>query len=95
MQECVKELDKAHYACFAHTEHSSQTPAPERGQIRRLWEIFLSLGFSASTPEVPREVFEALPILLDRDDGEQYIGSFSVCPPCSHHLRILGSPWEF
>ena len=95
LKECVKELDKAHYACFAHTEHSSQTPAPERGQRRRSWNIFSSHGLSATVPEVPREVFRALPVLLDQDDGEQRIGSFSVCPPYPHRMCRLGSPLNF
>ena len=92
MQECVEELDKARYACFAHAEHSSQTPASQRGQRRRSWNIFSSHGLSATVPEVPREVFETLPVLVDQDDGETRIGTFSVRPPCSHHPCRLGSP---
>ena len=79
MQECRKELDKAHYACFAHPKHSSQTPAPQRGQRRRSWRnLFSSYGFPATTPKVPLAVFESLPILVDQDDGEPRVGSFSV-----------------
>jgi len=99
MQECIKELDKTRYACFAHPEHSSQTPAPQRGQRRPSWRnLFSSRGFSAPTPEIPLEVFESLQIIVNDDDGQPRIESFSVRPLYSHHLprpdspRKLGSP---
>lgn len=84
MQECRARLDSARYACFAHPEHSSQTPALPKSLRRRSWNPF---SFSAAIPEVPREVFESLPVLMDQDDGESYIGSFSVSP--SHPPRHL------
>jgi hypothetical protein len=90
MQECKKELDKARYACFAHPEHSSQTPAPEKGSRRHSWRNFFSSnGISATIPEVPLAVFESLPVFVGRDNEEPRIGSFSVRPQYSHYLRRL------
>ncbi|KAF9782811.1 arginine-tRNA-protein transferase [Thelephora terrestris] len=51
LPECKKGLDKARYACFAHPEHSSQTPAPQRATI----------------PEVPLSVLQSLHIIVDED----------------------------
>jgi hypothetical protein len=92
LQECKKELDRARYACFAHPEHSSQVPAPLRGQRSRSWrDLFSSLGFSATVPEVPLEVLESLKILVN-EDNEPRIGSFTVRFSYPHHLRRPGLP---
>ncbi|KAF9646768.1 hypothetical protein BDM02DRAFT_3099355 [Thelephora ganbajun] len=87
LQECKKELDKAHYACFAHPEHSSQTPTLQRGQRRRSWRNLFSRGLSATIPEVPPAVFESLQIIVNQDDEEPRISPFSVRLLHSHHLR--------
>lgn len=87
MQECKKELDKARYACFARPEHSSQTPAPEKGSRRHSWRNFFSSnGIPTTIPEVPPAVFESLPVFVGRDNEEPRIGSFSVRPQYSRCL---------
>lgn len=77
LPECEKELDKTRYACFARPEHSSKTPAPQRGQRRRSWRGLLpTLGLSATTPGVPSSVFQSLKIVVI-ENGKPRIGSFS------------------
>ena len=80
LPECEKELDKTRYACFAHPEHSSKTPAPQRGQRRRSWRGLLpTLGLSAATPGVTPSVLQSLKIVVI-ENGKPRIGSFSVRP---------------
>lgn len=77
LKECKKELDRARYACFAHPEHSSTTPAPQGA--RPSWRnLFASLGFSATMPEIPLSVLESLIIIVNEEGGPR-IGSFSEC----------------
>ena len=87
LQECKKELDKARYACFVHPEHSSQTPAPRRGQRRRSWRDLFSLGFPATTLEVPPTVLESLKIIVNNPEEETGVGSLSVRPSYSYYPR--------
>lgn len=78
MQECKKELDNARYACFAHPEHSLQTPPPQRGQRRRSWrDLFSSFGFSATIQEAPLTVLESLKVIVNEAPRTR-IMSFSV-----------------
>ena len=89
------ELDRARHACFAHPEHSLQTPAPQRGQRRRSWRNLFSRGFSATTSEVPQDVFESIKVIVNEDDGEPHIEYFSVCPSRTRDSCGPYSPWKF